>query len=38
MDAAQTTLERVVRSCAGWEIVPESYSPLPDTRNKLRGG
>ena len=34
VDASRTTLERVLATFEGWELVPESFTPLPDTRPK----
>jgi hypothetical protein len=36
VEAPREVLERAVGAHAGWEIAPESFTPLPDTRAKLK--
>lgn len=35
VDAPRGTLTRAMRQYEGWEIIPETLAPLPDTRVKL---
>lgn len=35
VDAAQSTLKKVVAQFDDWEMVPETFTPVPDTRVKL---
>ncbi|MBA3773270.1 MAG: hypothetical protein H0X13_12530 [Ramlibacter sp.] len=35
VDAPRETLARAMKQYQGWEIIPETLTPLPDTRVKL---
>jgi hypothetical protein len=36
VEAPREVLEQAVGAHAGWEIAPESFTPLPDTRAKVK--
>lgn len=36
VDAPRATLARALEQYGDWEIIPETQTPLPDTRVKLR--
>lgn len=38
VDASQTALTKAMKQFADWEIIPETSTPLPDTRVKLGRG
>ena len=35
LEGSQADLDRAMRKIAGWRLVPETMTPLPDTRVKL---
>ena len=36
VDASRAVITQAMKQIDGWEIVPETLTPLPDTRAKLR--
>jgi len=38
VDATQTALAKAMKQFADWEIIPETLTPLPNTRVKLGRG
>ena len=35
LEGKQPDLDRVVKDLTGWQLIPESFTPLPDPRPKL---
>ncbi len=35
LEGSQPDLDRAVKDIAGWQLIPESFTPLPDPRPKL---
>lgn len=38
VDGPAEALNAAVRRFQGWELVPEGFTPLPDTRVKIKRG
>jgi hypothetical protein len=36
IEGAKSDIELATRNLEGWKVVPETSTPLPDTRKKLR--
>ena len=36
IEGAKSAIELATRNLEGWKVVPETSTPLPDTRKKLR--
>lgn len=36
IEGAKSDIERATQNLDGWKLIPETSTPLPDTRKKLR--
>lgn len=37
LEGRKPDLDRAVRNVSGWQLVPETFTPLPDPHAKLKG-